>query len=353
VKVISTMVVRDEADVVDAQIAFHMSAGVDFVIVTDHGSQDGTTDILESYAREGHLLRIPESGVARESEWRTSMVQMAATAHAADWVISGAADEFWWPRGESMKDVLAAIPPRYGVVQALVRVFAPRSGDGFFADRMTARPSLLSDDEEAREPLPWALRPLYRADPRIVVEPGDGTGGGRRVPLRAWYPIEVLRFPFRSLEQAERTCSREPAESLAPRSKIEAAAVEAYREGNLVGWYATIADEGRVAQGLADGSLVTDERLRDALNALRSPDTSASAASARQFRLPSETSTPLLLKAPNIVDDAGYAGECAAVGEVDLARLDRHIRELETRIAWLEARFWPRVLRTVARVARR
>jgi hypothetical protein len=60
-----------------------------------------------------------------------------------------------------------------------------------------------------------------------------------------------------------------------------------------------------------------------------------------------------MLKAPNIVDDAGYAGECAAVGEVDLARLDRHIRELESRIAWLEARFWPRVVRTLARVVRR
>lgn len=347
------MLVRDEADVVDAQIAFHLSAGVDFVIATDHGSQDGTTDILESYAREGHLLRIPESGVARESEWRTSMVQMAATAHGADWVISGDADEFWWPRGESMKDVLAAIPPRYAVVQALVRVFAPRSGDGFFADRMTVRPSLLSDDEEAREPLPWALRPLYRADPRIVVEPGDGTGGGRRVPLRAWYPIEALRFPFRSLEQAERRYSPEVLEP-APRSRVEADAVEAQRRGKLAEWYAAIADERRVAQGLANGSLVADERLRDALRALRSPATSASAASSRQFQLPSEAATSsLVLRAPNIVDDASYAGECAAVGEVDLARLDRQIRELESRIASLEAGFWPRVVRTVSRIVRR
>jgi hypothetical protein len=38
------------------------------------------------------------------------------------------------------------------------------------------------------------------------------------------------------------------------------------------------------------------------------------------------------------------------VGEFDLLRLDRHIRELEARIAFLEARFWPRVLRSLSRL---
>ena len=84
------------------------------------------------------------------------------------------------------------------------------------------------------------------------------------------------------------------------------------------------------AQGLADGLLVEDHRLRDALPCL-GPRHSGDVA---------PFSTP-----PGVVDDASYAIECAAVGEVDLAKLERQIRELEGRITWLEERFWPRVLR--------
>ena len=79
-KLVQTLLVRDEADVVDAQIAFHLNAGVDFVIATDNRSEDGTTEILERYAREGHLHLIRESGDdLRQSEWVTRMAGLAAT----------------------------------------------------------------------------------------------------------------------------------------------------------------------------------------------------------------------------------------------------------------------------------
>ena len=34
-KLVQTLVVRDEVDIIDAQIAYHLNAGVDFVIATD------------------------------------------------------------------------------------------------------------------------------------------------------------------------------------------------------------------------------------------------------------------------------------------------------------------------------
>src|SRR5215831_10755549 len=98
-KVVMTLLVRDEADIVDAQIAFHLNAGVDLVIATDHSSADGTTEILERYERDGLLHLIHERDVEyREIEWRTRMARLAATDFGADWVINSDADEFWWPR---------------------------------------------------------------------------------------------------------------------------------------------------------------------------------------------------------------------------------------------------------------
>ena len=58
-----TLLVRDEADVVDSHLAFHLNAGVDYVVATDHRSQDGTTEILDRYARDGRLHLIREEDV--------------------------------------------------------------------------------------------------------------------------------------------------------------------------------------------------------------------------------------------------------------------------------------------------
>jgi hypothetical protein len=70
-----------------------------------------------------------------------------------------------------------------------------------------------------------------------------------------------------------------------------------------------------------------------------------------RFSPPSRDAAPFA--APSLVDDAAYAVECAAVGEVDLPRLERAMADLEARVVWLEQRFWRRVQRRVARVVGR
>ena len=140
-KLVMTLLARNEADIVDAQLAFHLNAGVDFVIATDNASDDGTTEILERYERAGRLHLIHEQGDdMRQGEWVTRMARLAATEFGADWVINSDADEFWWPRGGTLAEVLATIPERFGVVRGCWRHFLPRPEDGqFFAERMTIR----------------------------------------------------------------------------------------------------------------------------------------------------------------------------------------------------------------------
>jgi hypothetical protein len=193
---------------------------------------------------------------------------------------------------------------------------------------------------------------LFRTSPEIVI------GGDReamldgRIPLRAWYPIEVLRFPVRSLAHAElRARGRTgPPE---PRSSIELEVLEAHRQRVLPErWAQLVVGDDELAHGVDDGSYVVDERLCQALGRLEAAGVAEGSPSPR-FALPRDGVGHLALQVPNVVDDVEYAGECAAVGEVDFEPLQARISELESRIAVLEARFWPRVLRRLSRVVRR
>ena len=68
------------------------------------------------------------------------MARLAATEYGADWVMAADADEFWVPRRGTIKDVLGAVPLRFGIVAGVIYHFVPRPGDGeSFAERMTVR----------------------------------------------------------------------------------------------------------------------------------------------------------------------------------------------------------------------
>ena len=181
--IVSILSANDDPDIVDAHLAFHLNAGVDLVIAAQGQAPEETVGVLDSYARSGHLEKVP-AGAEREGSWRTEMARRAVMHHAADWVLSTDADEFWWPRGESLKDVLAVIPERYEIVQALVREFLPRPGDGEFSERLTIRSSLRVSSALGPEPLEWALRPCpacIPADCHRVGRP-DSEGAARSSP---------------------------------------------------------------------------------------------------------------------------------------------------------------------------
>ena len=57
-----TLLARDEIDIVDSWLAFHLNAGADFVVATDNRSEDGTTEVLERYARDGPRPPDPRAG---------------------------------------------------------------------------------------------------------------------------------------------------------------------------------------------------------------------------------------------------------------------------------------------------
>jgi glycosyl transferase family 2 len=337
-KLVMTLRARDEADVLESQISYHLAAGVDFFVAIDHRSSDGTTKILESHARRGHLhITREEDEEMHEGEWATRMARLAAREFGADWVISSDADEFWWPRGESLKDVLESIPARYGIVRALLRHFVPRPDDGTpFAERMIIRVSTSAPINDPASLFRPNLKSIHRADPDVMLASGAHTlVGSGLMPLRGWYPIELLHFPIRSFDQFDRKYMHLGTSLRTGRNAYYEEVHRARREGRMNELYGSlVVDDQALERGLRDGSLVIDTRLRDALCAIR------------------EGKRPTFPR-PNVVDEAAYAVDVAALGEADVVRLQRRLDTLEQRLLTLERRPLVRVDRKLRAAAKK
>jgi hypothetical protein len=334
-KLLMTLLVRDEADIIDAQISFHLNAGVDYVIAMDHRSSDGTTEILESYERDGHLRLIRQDAEeVRQSEWVTVMARLAAVEHSADWVLNSDADEFWWPRARSLKEALAAVPASYGVVFAPMCYFLPRSGSGPFFERMTGRliqSAPISSPTTRYRPVSKAA---HRASATVVVRRGNHAVADAGRPLWSWHPLELLHFPDRSAQQLARkyrqTVSAWPRDGRAPGAFV-LAAHEAVGRGAVTGAgferFGLTDEELREAH--AAGTVVFDPRLRDVLRQLRSPSSG--------FARPGSRDDPLDLVEPTLLDSVRHAMDAVALHDAMLTRLRRDVDDLDSRVSVLEA----------------
>jgi hypothetical protein len=261
-RLVMTLIVRDEEDIVEENLFFHLAQGVDFVIAIDHDSQDATPEILERYARAGHLHLMRETGAVHgEGRWRTSMARLAATEFGADWVINNDADEFWWPTAGTLKEVFEAIPEPYGVVNAPRPDFIARPGDGLFAERMVVRQVVSSG----------MYKVAHRALPDITV--GVGSHWVKRgevdpswkrfyseglLSLPYW-PVRILHFPLRSYAQYERRLRNKSISRFKPTADLAIA----YREGRAREVYdGRVIGDAAVEAGIREGRLREDRRLQ-------------------------------------------------------------------------------------------
>jgi hypothetical protein len=332
VKIVMTLMAWNEEDILGAHLEFHLNAGVDLVLAIDNGSTDATGEILESYARDGYVDLARESGDLQQAEWVTRLARRAATEFGADWVINGDADEFYWPRDGTLKDVFAAVPARYGAVRGMLRNFAPRPhGDAFFAERMTAR--ICNPGADNNSPYSPRSKMMHRGDPQVTVLSGSNRvlGDGLE-PVPGWYPIDVLHFPTRSLEHCRAKYLRWWA--IAP-SSFRGRAYDADQRGEMQDFYdAYVIDDETLAQGVAEGTLAIDTRLRDALRSLRA-----------------DPARPFTLSASAV--DAAYLTELAILEDGDPhAHAQRKAEDLEARLAAMEQRRLDRVLSAVSTRAR-
>jgi Glycosyl transferase family 2 len=274
--------VRDEVDIIEDNLRYHRAQGVDFFVVADTGSTDGTVELLERHDRAGILTLVRMPGgirAAREGAGETRITRLAIEM-GADWIIHNDADEFWWPLAGDLKAALDSIPARYGMIVAPRTEFVARpDSDGPFAERLTLR------ERHFRRPPKTA----HRAHPGVVtrgahpIELWVDTGSSPRgvlvgKPIRReraehtepelplipapTFPLAVLHFPFRSFEHYRRRVEIAVENRQLSRGRVK----EAYDAGRLEDVYADLViDDETAARAIAEGWLVEDNRLRDYL----------------------------------------------------------------------------------------
>ena len=108
-KLIMTLLVKNEEDMIARNLEFHKKMGVDSFIVTDNGSSDNTMTILKEYQQKGWILTIIEekSSGYQQKVWVDRMICLAKNKYKADWIINADADEFWYAHSGSLKNELA------------------------------------------------------------------------------------------------------------------------------------------------------------------------------------------------------------------------------------------------------
>ena len=110
-KLIMTLLVRDEEDIIEKNLKFHLNHGVDFIIATDNGSVDGTRDILKKYENQGVLHLIDEKNQDySQAEWVNRMGKLAYETYHADLIFHCDADEFWFPKSRNLKNEILKKP---------------------------------------------------------------------------------------------------------------------------------------------------------------------------------------------------------------------------------------------------
>lgn len=187
----AVMLVRDEEDIVGSTIDHLLAQGVAGVLVADHGSTDGTWEVLTRIAdrdRRVHVLRDREPGFYQGA--KTSYLARQAWRAGADWVVPVDADEHWYSVGSDLASALAR-EERDVVWADMHEVFPLESSQ-----------AALPEGTVQVERDPGAVpKVAFRARPWVWVGEGNhtirGYEGDRSSSLR------ILHYQYRSMAQFE------------------------------------------------------------------------------------------------------------------------------------------------------
>ena len=266
-KIVMTLLVRDEQDIIRENIDFHLSQGVDYFIATDNKSVDLTPRYLREYEKKGVLRYIYEGeDNYNQHAWVTRMARMAYVEHGADWVINNDADEFWWPVSGNLKHTFNSIPPEYYILSANRHNFVAVDNED-----IPFYQSMIYREKTSLNPLGQPLPPkvAHRGSETVIVKQGNHGVEGLISSKTIDGLIDIFHFPIRSYQQLENKIVKGGA-AYENNQELPSAIGGTWRElykqyeqnNNLHDYYQKNQyNQKRLQEMLESGSILIDKRL--------------------------------------------------------------------------------------------
>jgi glycosyltransferase involved in cell wall biosynthesis len=145
VQVHGLLVARNEADIIRTNVLYHLSLGLDRLLVVDNGSSDGTDRVLRELGKDPRVRWTRDEGLFYHGHIATELAR-EAYREGADWVVPIDADEFWHAPGGNFRGVLEE--SEAGALRARLLNFFQRR-----EQRESAPDALLYMTRRIREPV--------------------------------------------------------------------------------------------------------------------------------------------------------------------------------------------------------
>lgn len=249
------MLVRNEIDIIEQNIDFHLRMGIEQFVVTDNGSVDGTRDVLSDLKRRlgNSMIIIDDAEPAFHQAARVDrMIRLAKREFRPRWIISADADEFWCPLSGRYDSELNG---QKNILACYWHNFLPRPGISWqqFTD-IGEMPGYRGDSSKLFC-LAQGLKGMYagnhesRSIPRIKARSEN---------------IRVYHYPVRSYQQFERKAVQGHHAKLKASWGRDAAwhwdeYYEAWEAGRLQQVYEELASRNRISQDTTMAELFTHQ----------------------------------------------------------------------------------------------
>ena len=112
-KIAILMSVRNEEDLIDFNITYHLDLGFDYIFIANHCSTDKTNDILDSYKEDSRVIVINETdNVFDHAKIVNKLLKFANENYKIDWFAFLDVDEFFSIKEKNIHDFVARLDSR-------------------------------------------------------------------------------------------------------------------------------------------------------------------------------------------------------------------------------------------------